>query len=252
MVTAGSSAPIGVIAAPPDDRRTCCGHEGDGPAVPRNRSVGRRRGARSTPELWFVLFWLLVGLGAMVTVPDLVQGVAAAPGTTAPAEGIDPALVIGLAGSFAAAALAHGERRARRLGLPRREVSDVVDVLRTSAIESARIAVWVTVAFLAMEAVAILGVSIVAMVSVAGIGGVLVGSALGLVPGCAPQIVLTGLYASGSLPFPTLLANALSQDGDALLPMLLMERRSALIASVITTIPGVLVGSLLLFTGIGP
>lgn len=86
-------------------------------------------------------------------------------------------------------------------------------------------------------------VDVVAVVSAAGIVGVLVGAGIGLVPGCAVQVVLTGLYATGVVPLATLAANALSQDGDALFPLIVMDRRAAVVATVITTVPGVVVGS---------
>ncbi len=44
------------------------------------------------------------------------------------------------------------------------------------------------------------------------------------------------------VPFAALLANAISQDGDALFPLLAIDRRSSLIATVITTIPALLLG----------
>lgn len=72
--------------------------------------------------------------------------------------------------------------------------------------------------------------------------GPMLGPVAGVIPGCGGAIVVIA----------TLLANALSQDGDALLPLLLMDRRSAIIASVVTTIPGLVVGTLVLFLGVAP
>jgi hypothetical protein len=39
------------------------------------------------------------------------------------------------------------------------------------------------------------------------------------------------------------LANALSQDGDALLLLIALEKHSALVATCITTVPGLVVGT---------
>lgn len=69
------------------------------------------------------------------------------------------------------------------------------------------------------------------------------GAGIGLVPGCAVQVVLTGLYATGVVPLATLAANALSQDGDALFPLIVMDRRAAVVATALTTVPGVVVGT---------
>jgi hypothetical protein len=82
-----------------------------------------------------------------------------------------------------------------------------------------------------------------------GVAGVLAGAFIGLVPGCAVQIVFTGLYVAGGLPLPTLVANAISQDGDALIPLAALRRRSAALATVITTAPAVVVGLGLLALG---
>ena len=80
----------------------------------------------------------------------------------------------------------------------------------------------------------------------AGITGVLGGVLLGLIPGCGPQVALTGLYVSGAVGFPVLLANALSQDGDALFPLLFRRRGAAVLATAITTVPAVMVGAAVL------
>jgi len=75
-----------------------------------------------------------------------------------------------------------------------------------------------------------------------GLLSVILGAVIGLVPGCGPQIIFVSLYAKGMLPFAALLANAISQDGDALFPLLVIDRRSSLWATVITTIPALLIG----------
>lgn len=47
-----------------------------------------------------------------------------------------------------------------------------------------------------------------------------------------------------------LAANALSQDGDALFPLLAADRRSAVVALGLTTVPGLLVGGVLVAFGL--
>jgi hypothetical protein len=105
------------------------------------------------------------------------------------------------------------------------------EVLTAAARETAVVVCWVAVAFVVVEvAVVAAGVDLAAL-PVLGLVGVLVGAGLGLVPGCGPQLVLTGLYVQGVVPLPMLLANALSQDGDALLPLLVLDRRAALLGT---------------------
>ena len=66
--------------------------------------------------------------------------------------------------------------------------------------------------------------------------------AVALIPGCGTQIAFTGLYATGALPFPALLANAVAQDGDALLPVLAHDRRTAFVTTALTSVPALLAG----------
>lgn len=72
---------------------------------------------------------------------------------------------------------------------------------------------------------------------------------MGLIPGCAIQIVFAGIFLSGGMPLSTLAANSVSQDGDALIPLFALEQRSALLATVITTVPALVVGLGILFLG---
>ncbi len=57
-----------------------------------------------------------------------------------------------------------------------------------------------------------------------------------------PAIFSTHVYHPESLPFPALAANAISQDGDALFPLIAMDKKAAVIASIYTTVPALLVG----------
>lgn len=80
-----------------------------------------------------------------------------------------------------------------------------------------------------------------------GLFTVIIGALIGLIPGCGPQIIFITLFTKGLLPFAALLANAISQDGDALFPLLAIDRRSSLWATIITTIPAIVVGVLYYF-----
>lgn len=81
----------------------------------------------------------------------------------------------------------------------------------------------------------------------AGLASVIVGALVGLIPGCGPQVIFVTLYTRGLLPFAALLSNAISQDGDALFPLLAMDRKSSLWATVITTVPAILFGILVYY-----
>lgn len=117
--------------------------------------------------------------------------------------------------------------------------------------ETAFVGTWVFVAYLIYEiGVFILGGADYAtgelimkeMMLAAGLYSVLIGAAIGLIPGCGPQIIFVALFTRGMVPFAAVVANAISQDGDALFPLLAIDRKSSLWATVITTIPAFIFG----------
>lgn len=69
----------------------------------------------------------------------------------------------------------------------------------------------------------------------------LIAITIGLLPGCGPQIITTSLYLSGAIPLSAQLGNAISNDGDALFPAIALAPRMALIATVYSAIPAVIV-----------
>ncbi|RJU84268.1 MAG: hypothetical protein DWB93_01715 [Candidatus Poseidoniales archaeon] len=81
-----------------------------------------------------------------------------------------------------------------------------------------------------------------------GLIAVIIASLIGLIPGCGPQIIAVTAYTKDVISFPALVANAISQDGDALFPLLARHRVASLWATIHTTIPALIVGvGLMLF-----
>ncbi|WP_338362777.1 putative manganese transporter [uncultured Pseudoalteromonas sp.] len=70
----------------------------------------------------------------------------------------------------------------------------------------------------------------------------LIAVVIGFLPGCGPQIIVTTLYIQGIIPFSALAANAISNDGDALFPAIAMAPKAAVIATLYTSIPALIVG----------
>jgi hypothetical protein len=75
-----------------------------------------------------------------------------------------------------------------------------------------------------------------------GIIAVILAAVIGLIPGCGPQIIAITAYTKDLISFPALVANAISQDGDALFPLLVRHRVASIWATVHTTIPALIVG----------
>ena len=64
---------------------------------------------------------------------------------------------------------------------------------------------------------------------------------LGFLPGCGPQIVVTTFYLNGYIPLSAEIGNAISNDGDALFPAIALAPKAAIIATLYSAIPAILV-----------
>lgn len=134
------------------------------------------------------------------------------------------------------------------VGRIRDSFSSAYDTLKHAAMETSMVTIWVIAGYLIYEYVMfIFALDIQAIAQAGGILVPLAGAALGLVPGCTPQIVFASVYANGALPFSALTANAISQDGDALFPLMAIDMKAAILATVYTTIPAIIVGILLYY-----
>jgi len=113
-----------------------------------------------------------------------------------------------------------------------------------AAMETAMVTVWVIAGYLLYEyGMAIFAFDIQSLASSAGVMTPVFGALLGLIPGCAAHIVFAQLYAiEEAVPFSALAANAISQDGDALFPLLAIDMKAAIIATIYTTVPAVFIG----------
>ncbi len=118
-----------------------------------------------------------------------------------------------------------------------------------SASETAFVTFWVMAAYLIFEFTLLFsGVGEDQLAKYGdGIIAVTIAALIGLVPGCGPQIIAVAAYTKDIISFPALAANAISQDGDALFPLLVRHRAASLWATVHTTIPAFLVGVVLLW-----
>lgn len=114
---------------------------------------------------------------------------------------------------------------------------------RHAAFETSFVTVWVVAGYLVYEyGVVATGFEVQAAAAAAGLLAPVGGAIVGLIPGCGPQIVLATAYAEGAIPFSALASNAISQDGDALFPLLAVDKTAAVVASIYTTLPALVVG----------
>ena len=65
---------------------------------------------------------------------------------------------------------------------------------------------------------------------------------VGFIPGCGPQIVVTSLYLAGAVPLSAQISNAIANDGDALFPAIALAPRAAILATLYSAVPALIVG----------
>ena len=116
--------------------------------------------------------------------------------------------------------------------------------------ETSFVTLWVVVAYLAYEyAYAFFGLDLAGLAEAAWIFIPLLAILVGFIPGCGPQILVTTLYLNGIIPFAALIGNAISNDGDALFPAIALTPRMAIIATLYSAIPALIISYIFLFWG---
>lgn len=126
------------------------------------------------------------------------------------------------------------------------KLSSLQEMLVHNAEETAFVVLWVFVALFVYNSSVVLmgGEEVMAQfMQQTGYMAVLVALLIGLLPGCGPHIVLATLYVNGLIPFSAMLANGICNDGDALFPLLAMDKKSAFVSSLVGMVPAFIVGT---------
>ncbi len=209
----------------------------------------KRRGPMNTlSHAIHILWWLIALAGLIAGVLYLIKGAPEVPMSLSP-DLFGLFTVAGLSGTLLSFYLHFIGRR--YLGHSREEgksrgFSNTYHTFRHAAMETSMVTVWVIVAYLLYEySVAFFQIKIGELAAAAGVFAPIAGSLIGWIPGCAPQIVLAQVYAENGIPFSALTANAISQDGDALFPLMAIDGKAAVLATIYTSIPAFIVGILL-------
>ncbi len=199
----------------------------------------------------FWVLWVFIAVGLVLGIMDIMQIDINA--LVIPNLG----MIVGVGGTTLAIvfmALAHKFLASDTHEETEHKMMSLKETFIHNAQETAFVIVWVFVGFLVYEFLVLaLGrgdyaageLLIESVLMSVGLASVFIGALVGMIPGCGPQILFVALYGRGLVPFAALFANAISQDGDALFPLLALDRRSALWATVITTVPGLLFGLLI-------
>jgi len=156
---------------------------------------------------------------------------------------ISPIILLGFAGGI----LCFSMYMLPRLfpSLPRNQSSDLActnSTIRRTISDTNFVTSWVIFAFIAFElTVHSTDFDLAAMFDGIAIYAPLLAIMVGLLPGCGPQIIVTSLYLSGFIPLSALVGNAISNDGDALFPAIAIAPRTAIVATLYSTIPALLI-----------
>ena len=111
--------------------------------------------------------------------------------------------------------------------------------------ETSFVTAWVITGFLCFELVVYFtGLNLQSLFESLGFMTIALAILIGFIPGCGPQIITTTLYLQGLVPLSAQLANAISNDGDALFPALALAPKASLYATLYSALPAVVVGYL--------
>lgn len=77
----------------------------------------------------------------------------------------------------------------------------------------------------------------------------LVAILIGFIPGCGPQIVVVTMYLNGVVPIAALYGNAIANDGDALFPAIALAPKAAILATLYSALPALVIAYGIYFAG---
>ena len=124
--------------------------------------------------------------------------------------------------------------------LPGLPVNDThsTDIIRRTISDTNFVTSWVVFAFLLFElTVHFLELDLTGLFSSVAFLTPLIAVLIGFLPGCGPQILVTTLYLSGFVPLSAQIGNAISNDGDALFPAIALAPKAAIMATLYSAVP---------------
>ena len=104
------------------------------------------------------------------------------------------------------------------------------------------VTIWVVIAFLAFEIIIFYtAFDLKQLFSHYSVLTPLIAVLVGFIPGCGPQIIVTSIYLMGIIPLSAQIGNAISNDGDALFPVLAIAPKVGLIATLYSAVPALMI-----------
>ena len=150
-----------------------------------------------------------------------------------------PATLIGVVGG----ALALTMRLAPKFGVTGdKAFSESGTIIRRTIANTNFVTTWVIGAFLVFElSVYIFGLDMKNLFTGVALYTPLIAILIGFLPGCGPQVLVTTMYLSGVIPLSAQIGNAISNDGDALFPAIAIAPRVAIVATLYSAVPALLI-----------
>ena len=150
-----------------------------------------------------------------------------------------PATFIGVVGG----ALALTMRLAPKFGVTGdKAFSESGTIIRRTIANTNFVTTWVIGAFLVFElSVYIFGLDMKNLFTGVALYTPLIAILIGFLPGCGPQVLVTTMYLSGVIPLSAQIGNAISNDGDALFPAIAIAPRVAIVATLYSAVPALLI-----------
>jgi hypothetical protein len=150
-----------------------------------------------------------------------------------------PASLLGVTGGMLAVSM----RLAPKFGITGDKVfSAGGSILRRTVADTNFVTVWVIGAYLVFDlSVHIFAIDLKQMFSGYTLFTPMLAILIGFLPGCGPQVLVTTMYLAGILPLSAQIGNAISNDGDALFPALAIAPRVAVVATLYSAVPAVII-----------
>jgi hypothetical protein len=115
-------------------------------------------------------------------------------------------------------------------------------VIRRTIADTNFVTSWVIFAFLLFEVtIHLTGLDLKSLFTSVAAFAPAIAVVIGFIPGCGAQILVTTLYLSGYLPLSAQIGNAISNDGDALFPAIALAPGAAVMATLYSAIPALLI-----------
>jgi hypothetical protein len=115
--------------------------------------------------------------------------------------------------------------------------------VRRMIVDTNFVTFWVFLGFFGYEFVAYwTGNGVASWLQASQLALPLVATMIGLIPGCGVMVLTTTLFLNSQIPMSAMIAAAVSTDGDALFPAIALAPRAAIVATLYTAIPALLLG----------